>query len=708
MSNVAVVVQRCHESIAGGSESLAWQYAALLKDAYRVDVLTTTALDYSDWANVLPAGDELRDGVNIRRFHVTHGRSSHWFKLYQRLQNDFHAQDSGGHRALGEARPVSWTMSLQEEFIRHQGPYSQPLLDYLREKWSTYRTVIFVTYLYPTTYFGLMNMPPGRALLVPTLHDEPPAYFSAYRHVARRTKNLLWLTDAERQLGADLWGDLPGRVVSMAVDTTLRTPAREGTPYLLYCGRIDPNKGFPELFEHFIRYKQQHPSPLRLVLTGEDALSVPERPDIEYRGFVPAEEKFSLMAGAKLFVMPSNNESFSIVTLEALAQCTPVLSSGGSEVLVAHITQSGAGRIYNDYQSFSGSLAEMLADEAARVAMGMRGREYVVSQYGPERIRALLIEAVEAKGEPATDTTARDEKTTPAARASGPQPAPPLAIPAGWSEDTLRELVTSVLVEDGPPAELRNYAAADFKRFLYTLGLVPETPGLSVLEMGANPYFTTTLLRKFREVDLHLSNFFGLTQKEGSQVVTVHQTGETETYSYKHFNIEQETFPYADETFDIILCCEILEHLVADPVHALVEIRRVLKHDGLLVLTTPNVARLNNVFRLIDGQNIYDPYSGYGVYGRHNREYTIGELHELLTANGFQVETHFTADVHAGYAGSTSAINIGVKELTSFRQVDLGQYIFSRSRVAEGAKELPPVRPEWLYRSFHDSRRHET
>ncbi len=40
MSKVAIVVQRCHESGGGGAESLAWQYATLLKDSYEVEVCT--------------------------------------------------------------------------------------------------------------------------------------------------------------------------------------------------------------------------------------------------------------------------------------------------------------------------------------------------------------------------------------------------------------------------------------------------------------------------------------------------------------------------------------------------------------------------------------------------------------------------------------------------------------------------------------------
>jgi hypothetical protein len=70
MNRIGIVVQRCHESLVGGAESLAWQWANLLKNSYQVEVLTTTALDAATWENVLPAGDEGKEGITIRRFEV--------------------------------------------------------------------------------------------------------------------------------------------------------------------------------------------------------------------------------------------------------------------------------------------------------------------------------------------------------------------------------------------------------------------------------------------------------------------------------------------------------------------------------------------------------------------------------------------------------------------------------------------------------------
>lgn len=47
-----------------------------------------------------------------------------------------------------------------------------------------------------------------------------------------------------------------------------------------------------------------------------------------------------------------------------------------------------------------------------------------------------------------------------------------------------------------------------------------------------------------------------------------------------------ENLSFKDSSFDFILCLEVLEH-VSNPHHALLEIRRVLKDDGLAVFSTP-------------------------------------------------------------------------------------------------------------------------
>jgi len=276
----------------------------------------------------------------------------------------------------------------------------------------------------------------------------------------------------------------------------------------------------------------------------------------------------------------------------------------------------------------------------------------------------------------------------------------PITAPGGTTLDQLRTVFESWSVNGEPSGHMKGYLDDSFWRFLHTLGLVAGRAG-TCLELGANPYFTTYLLMEHSALDLTLANFYG-DQGRGTRTKEVLRYINMDGAPVEHllesdlFNIEEDRFPYDDDSFDIVLFCEIIEHLLTDPVKVLGEIRRVLKPSGTLVLTTPNVCRLGNVFSIIAGANVYDPYSGFGPYGRHNREFTRHELHILLEFLGFDVETSFTADAHpADYQHQASFDSVA--NLVRFRQHDLGQYLFVRAIAAR-----PPRHglPDLFYRSW--------
>src|SRR5205807_7480724 len=106
------------------------------------------------------------------------------------------------------------------------------------------------------------------------------------------------------------------------------------------------------------------------------------------------------------------------------------------------------------------------------------------------------------------------------------------------------------------------------------------------------------------------------------------------------FNLEKEPAPFPDDSFDGAVLMEVLEHFTVDPMYAMAELNRILKRDGFLFLTTPNLASWVSLYNLI---NYHTPYI-YGLFertpcpDRHNREYTVLEVGRLAEAAGFRVE----------------------------------------------------------------------
>jgi len=258
-------------------------------------------------------------------------------------------------------------------------------------------------------------------------------------------------------------------------------------------------------------------------------------------------------------------------------------------------------------------------------------------------------------------------------------------------EREVRNLLSKFCVADAPVDAMMGYLNTSLKRLIYTMDLIPIQEG-EALELGANPYYLSLLLLRHTKLHMRFANYFGSTFGAGGiqEVKEINGAGVI-PLAFSHFNIENET-PY-DKEFDLVFFCEILEHMTNDPMAALLNVKKSIKPNGYMILTTPNAVRHENVVKVLNGKNFYDPYSANGSYGRHNREYTVEELKELLGELGFEIEKIFTRDVHPYYGE-----NIDIDERSSYK--NHGQYIFILAKNATQKEQY--VRPDWLYSSYVD------
>ena len=92
------------------------------------------------------------------------------------------------------------------------------------------------------------------------------------------------------------------------------------------------------------------------------------------------------------------------------------------------------------------------------------------------------------------------------------------------------------------------------------------------------------------------------------------------------FAIEDaQALSFPDESFDKVLMTEVVEH-VPDPREAVREARRVLRPDGLLVVTTPSrLSPLNLAYGL------KRRVRGYG-FNEHLHEFTVSGFRELVAS----------------------------------------------------------------------------
>lgn len=388
MSEVAFVVQRYGEGITGGSESLARAVAERLAGEHRITVFTSCARDYVTWRNELPEGSERLAGVEVRRFRVEEERDLDRFNAF--------------------AEPLYGRDCTREEelsFLRRQGPQVPKLVAALRRQRDDFSAIVFFTYLYYPTYWGL-DAAPERSALVPTTHDEPPLRFGIYRDVFAAPRAFGFLTPAEEALVRSRFslGARPGFQVGVGIETP-EAPDADGfrarhgleRPYVLYAGRIDAGKGCAELVAFHQQYLQDRSDAAELVLIGRLAMPLPALPGVRYLGFLSEAEKAAAMAGARAIVCSSPYESLSIVLLEAFALGTPGLVNERSAVLREHCLRSNAGLFYADADEYREALDLLVRDHDLHDALAASGRRYVDAEYRwsvvLDRWRALIAAA---------------------------------------------------------------------------------------------------------------------------------------------------------------------------------------------------------------------------------------------------------------------------------------------------------------------------
>ena len=260
-----------------------------------------------------------------------------------------------------------------------------------------------------------------------------------------------------------------------------------------------------------------------------------------------------------------------------------------------------------------------------------------------------------------------------------------VAVPGGY-------IASWAPVEDGS----RDYVESHLTRLEKTLQVTPPgSTGDRVLEMGAYLQITPSLKTRLGYGEVYGCYYGPSGQCDWKKVTS--DNGEEFSCRIDLFDAEKDRFPYDDGFFSSVLCCELLEHLPADPMHMMVEINRVLKMGGHLVLTTPNIASLRAVAGILQGFHpmLFPAYirPRESVEVRHNREYTAAEIKALLEISGFEVTL-----LETGPFRDEPKPELGWVEHL------LDRYMLSKEHRGDGiyavGRKVAPVKdryPAWLY-----------
>jgi SAM-dependent methyltransferase len=492
----------------------------------------------------------------------------------------------------------------------------------------------------------------------------------------------------------------------------------ETTPLMGTFGFLKPYKRIPESLRAFRRLARLVPE-ARMILVGEPHPDLPLEPMIQSMGlaasvrvlgFTPIED-FEGYIGACDIVLnlryPTVGES-SGTMLRALGLGKAVLASDvGSfrELPDDAVVKVPVGPGEEDSIFEYVNLLVSRPDVAREI--GARARAYVARDCNWDAVAgqyAAFLEAV-AAGREWTEEPARTGVLPGGADPrSARVPLDPLlvdtprdAAPPAPPEE--REDLAPYLRGWASGGESLQYMDAHQTRLSKTLELIPPGgPGDRILEMGAYLQITPALRYKLGYGEVR-GCYYGEPGRTDHRIVTSTE-GQPFACEIDHFDAATDPFPYPDDHFSTVLCCEVIEHLSDDPMHLMSEVNRILRPGGHLLLTTPNIVSLRAIEAILQGHHpgLFPAYiqpAEAGVEGeaRHSREYAPREIRRLLTDAGFEVvrlETgEFRDQPHPEYGWVTHL-------LERYRlPVDLrGDGIYALGRKTGPVKDR---RPPWLY-----------
>lgn len=184
-----------------------------------------------------------------------------------------------------------------------------------------------------------------------------------------------------------------------------RFPTLAGQRLILFLGRIHYKKGVDLLCRAWAGVSRRFPE-AHLVLAGPDfestratvealvrELKIQER--VSFTGMLAGELKWSALAAAEVFVLPSYSEGLPVAVLEALGMGKPVIITRPCNL--AEVGQAGCGWVVEpDVAQLKAALTEFLQAEGSLVrAMGASGRRLFESRYTCQKVGAQMAAVYE-------------------------------------------------------------------------------------------------------------------------------------------------------------------------------------------------------------------------------------------------------------------------------------------------------------------------
>jgi glycosyltransferase involved in cell wall biosynthesis/SAM-dependent methyltransferase len=445
---------------------------------------------------------------------------------------------------------------------------------------------------------------------------------------------------AENSAAAKVLEDLGARRCvlkrnGVRVPEALPARAHANGPAVVGLGALEPKKGFDTLVDAVALLRARLPA-VSLILHGDgpEAGPLADRAraagvDLRLPGAYAHDRLATILAEADVVAVPSrrlasgDSDGVPTVLIEALAHGAPVV--GADVGAVRDLVRDGdTGFLVppDDAQRLAGALERMLTDRHVSAELARAGRRLVEREFTVERAAEVLLEEI-----------SRPRQRAPRWEAVPLRP-------------RMRELSKGVvfrsraLLYAGDARECP-CCGGTFRTFL--AARVDGRPDAICPRCGSAERHRLLWLYLERETDLwrapsrvlHLAPERALGAALAAAPAIEHVAGDISGLGGTRLDVTNLPFP--DESFDVVLCSHVLEH-VPDDRRALAELRRVLRGWG--VLQVPVKGESTD-----EDPSVTDRSERLSRYGQHDhvRQYGLDFEHRLRDA-GFAVDAVRYAD----------------------------------------------------------------
>jgi len=214
---------------------------------------------------------------------------------------------------------------------------------------------------------------------------------------------------------------------------------------------------------------------------------------------------------------------------------------------------------------------------------------------------------------------------------------------------------------------------------------------IRILELGTSGFFPVILGNLFDCDCVDVTEYANPALYSTKNVI--YRIGDLSFQSISYqIDFDNSFFPCGNESYDLVICLEVIEHIGRDPVLFMSELNRLLIQNGYLFISTPNICAINRVKQILAGWHPYFfcAFNKNLTNDRHHLEYSPQLLQQLIESSGFDEITFQTLDVYA----EADIATIEVLHNHGYPTENRGDTIFSVS------KKVSVVRnrfPEMLY-----------